>query len=89
MRRAATPVVAVLMWLLGIAHNRLRGFHHQREDDRRTMSRVGGRRLLDPDDIEQLAARTAPWRRALAPSACSADYLPAKGNWSSWWTCSG
>ena len=44
-------------WLLGIAHNLLRGFHRQRGNDRRILSRAGGRRLLDSDDIEQLAAR--------------------------------
>ncbi|TQS41777.1 RNA polymerase sigma factor [Cryptosporangium phraense] len=52
-----------LPWLIGIAHNRLRRFHRDRTSDHRTMGRIIGRRLLEPDDVADLEARIDAERR--------------------------
>jgi RNA polymerase sigma-70 factor (ECF subfamily) len=46
-----------LPWLIGIAHNHLRRFYRQRENDRRAVQKFVGRRLLDPDDVAELVER--------------------------------
>lgn len=54
-----------LPWLIGIAHNKLRRWHRQRNADRDLARRIVGRRLLDPDDIDELENRIDA--AALAP----------------------
>jgi RNA polymerase sigma factor (sigma-70 family) len=46
-----------LPWLIGIAHNVWRRMLRQRNSHRLAVGRVAGRKLLDPDDIDQLEER--------------------------------
>jgi RNA polymerase sigma-70 factor (ECF subfamily) len=53
-----------LAWLLGIAHNTVRGFHRQRATDWQVNGRIAGRRLLTTDDILRLEERLDADRKA-------------------------
>lgn len=53
-----------LAWLLGIAHNTVRGFHRQRANDWQANRRIAGRRLLTTDDILRLEERLDADREA-------------------------
>jgi RNA polymerase sigma factor (sigma-70 family) len=53
-----------LSWLLGIAHNAVRGFHRQRAADWQANLRIAGRRLLTTDDILRLEEQLDANRKA-------------------------